>query len=529
LRFQHFTGATGQFYLPEIMGSGVALLDYDGDGDLDVFLVQGTVLEQGKTPSDARFPLPAGSRPGNRLFRNMLKETGKLQFEDVTEQAGLSHVAYGMGVAVGDYNNDGYPDLYVTNFGANILYRNNGNGTFTDVTREAGVAAGGWSASAAFVDYDRDGYLDLYVTRYLDFTVQGNKECTNPAGERDYCAPTAYKPLSHRLFRNLGNGKFQDVTQSAGIAAAAGPGLGVVCADFNGDGWPDIYAANDGAANLLWLNNGNGTFREAALLSGAAYSADGVARAGMGVTAGDFDGSGSESLVVTNLSREGAALYRNNGRGEFTDSTMEFHLYRPTFPYTGFGVQWFDYDNDGRPDLFIANGAVTMMETLRGAPYPFNQRNLLLHNEGAEFRETSAAAGPPFQLSEVGRGAAFGDIDNDGSIDIVVSNNNGPARLLLNQTAPRGHWLEVRLQGVKCNRDGIGARVAVLVKGQKPVWRRAHTDGSYLSASDVRVHFGLGQNTQAQVLVEWPDGVKEAWSGICDSIITLRQGTGRPW
>ena len=529
LRFQHFTGATGQYYLPEIMGSGVALFDYDGDGDLDVFLVQGTILEPGKTATDARFPLPAGSRPGNRLFRNMLKETGKLQFEDVTEQAGLSHVGYGMGVAVGDYNNDGYPDLYVTNFGGNLLYRNNGNGTFTDVTQEAGVEAGGWSASAAFVDYDKDGRLDLYVTRYLDFTVQGNKQCFTAAGDRDYCAPTAYKPVLHRLFRNLGNGKFQDMTQSAGITAAGGPGLGVVCADFNGDGWPDIYVANDGAPNLLWLNNGNGTFRESALLSGAAYSADGVARAGMGVTAGDFDGSGNESLLVTNLSREGATLYRNNGRGEFTDSSMELRLYQPTYPHTGFGVQWFDYDNDGRLDLFIANGAVTMMELLRGTPYPFNQRNLLLHNEGAGFRDASSAAGPAFQLSEVGRGAAFGDLDNDGGIDIVVSNNNGPARLLLNQTAPRGHWLEVLLQGVKCNRDGIGARVAVLIKGQKPVWRRTHTDGSYLSASDVRVHFGLGQNTQAQVLIDWPDDTKETWSSIhADSVVTLREGTGRP-
>jgi hypothetical protein len=528
LRFQHFTGATGQYYLPEIMGSGVGLFDYDGDGDLDVFLVQGTILEPGKTAGDARFPLPATSRPGNRLFRNMLKETGKLQFEDVTEQAGLSHVAYGMGVAVGDYNNDGYPDLYVTNFGGNVLYRNNGNGTFTDVTREAGVESGGWSASAAFVDYDKDGYLDLYVTRYLDFTINGNKECFSPTGERDYCSPTAYKPLSHRLFRNLGNGKFQEVTQSAGISVAGGPGLGVVCADFNGDGWPDVYVANDGAPNLLWLNNGNGTFRESALLSGAAYSADGVARAGMGVTAGDFDGSGNESILVTNLSREGATLYRNNGRGEFTDSTMEVRLYQPTYPYTGFGVQWFDYDNDGRPDLFIANGGVTMMELLRGTAYPFNQKNLLLHNESTKFRDASSAAGPPFQLSEVGRGAAFGDLDNDGGVDIVISNNNGPARLLLNQTAPRGHWLEVRLQGVKCNRDGIGARVAVLMNGQKPVWRRAHTDGSYLSASDIRVHFGLGQNTETQVLVEWPDDVKETWGGIhADSIVTLREGTGQ--
>jgi len=528
LRFQHFTGATGQYYLPEIMGSGAALLDYDGDGDLDVFLVQGAILEPGKTLRDARFPPPAGFQPGNRLFRNLLKETGSLRFEDVTERAGLSHVGYGMGVAVGDYNNDGYPDLYVTNFAENLLYRNNGDGTFTNVTREAGLEAGGWSTSAAFVDYDKDGYLDLYVARYLDFTITGNKECSTPTGERDYCAPSAYKPVSHRLFRNLGNGKFQDVTQSAGIGKASGAGLGAASADFNGDGWPDIYVANDGTANLLWLNNGDGTFRESALLSGAAYSADGVARAGMGVAVGDFDGSGNESILVTNLSREAATLYRNNGHGEFTDVTLGFRLYQPTYAYTGFGVEWFDYDNDGRPDLFLANGAVTMVEALRGAPYPYNQKNLLLRNEGAQFRDVSAQAGPPFQLSEVGRGAAFGDIDNDGRVDIVVSNNNGPARLLLNRTEPRGHWLEVRLEGVKCNRDGIGARVAALLKDGRSLWRHVHTDGSYLSASDVRLHFGLGQNTEVQLLVNWPDGTRETWSRVrVDSLVTLRQGSGQ--
>ena len=529
LKFQHFTGATGQFYLPEIMGSGVALFDYDGDGDLDIFLVQASVLEPGKSTGDARFPPPAGWKPGNRLFRNELKQTGKLQFTDVTDQAGLGHVGYGMGVAVGDYNNDGYPDLYVTNFGSNILYRNNGNGTFTDVTREAGVADGGWSMSAAFVDYDGDGFLDLYVTHYLDFTIRGNKECFNATGERDYCTPSAYKPVSHRLYRNLGNGKFQDVTQAAGIGSAIGPGLGVTCADFNGDGWPDIYAANDGAANLLWLSNRNGTFREAALLSGAAYAADGVARAGMGVTAADFDGSGNESIFVTNLMREGATLYRNDGRGEFSDATLEFHLQQPTFPFTGFGTQWFDYDNDGRLDLFIANGAVTMLESLRGDPYPFHQRNLLLHNEDSQFRDASGEAGAALQLSEVGRGAAFGDINNDGAIDIVVSNNNGPARLLLNQAGVRGHWLEVRLQGTRSNRDGIGARVAVLRNGAKPLWRRAHTDGSYLSSSDIRVHFGLGASPEIQaVVVEWPSGLKEKWDNVRgDSFVTLREGTGK--
>ena len=532
LRFQHFTGATGKYYLPEIMGSGVALFDYDGDGDLDVFLAQGTVLEPGKRLADSIFPPPAWSKPGNRLFRNMLKETGRLRFMDVTEQAHLVSMGYGMGVATGDYNNDGHPDLYVTNFGSNILYRNNGDGTFTDVTKEAGVADHGWSTSASFVDYDRDGLLDLYVAHYVDFTVRGNKECFTPAGQPDYCTPAAYKPTLDRLFRNRGNGKFEDVTQAAGIGSAIGPGLGVAAADFNGDGWPDIYVANDGQANLLWLNNGNGTFRESALLSGAGYSTDGMARAGMGVAVGVFDGSGDESIFVTNLTGEGATLYQNTGRAQFTDTGMKYGLHLPTFPLTGFGAGWFDYDNDGRPDLFIANGAVTRIEKLQGDPYPFHQRNLLFHNEGPRFRETSAAAGSPFTLSEVGRGVAFGDIDNNGSVDLVIANNHGPARLLLNETAPRGHWLSVRLRGVKSNRDGIGARLTVRPSdtgtNRGVLYGRVHTDGSYLSASDVRVHFGLGDARGATILAEWPGGVTEEWDKIpIDSQVELREGAGR--
>ncbi len=532
LKFHHFTGATGEYFMTEIMGAGVALFDYDNDGDLDVYLVQGTVLDPSKKPGETKFPPPPGWKPGNRLFRNELIPTGKLQFTDVTEQAGVGHIGYGMGVAVGDYDNDGYLDLYVTNFGSNVLYHNNGNGTFTDVTRQAGVDDVRWSTSAAFVDYDRDGLLDLYVANYLDFTIKGNKRCYAPTGEPDYCTPAAYRPVPNRLFRNLGNGKFADVTEAAGIASAVGPGLGVVAADFNGDGWPDIYVANDGAANHLWLNQGNGTFKEVALVSGTAYSADGLAQAGMGVTAGDFDGDEDEDILVTNLTKEGCVLYRNDGKGYFYDATIEFGLHQPTFPYTGFGVEWFDYDNDGRLDLFIANGAVTLMESLRGSPYPFHQINQLFHNEGEgkRFRETTKIAGPALELSEVSRGAAFGDIDNDGDIDIVVTNNNGPVRLLRNEVGSQRHWLEVRLEAAKGNRFAIGARVAVLRQGQKPLWRRVHTDSSYLSANDVRVHFGLGEKPEVQsVVVRWPDGSREAWDKVQpDRLLTLRQGTGRP-
>ncbi len=531
LRFQHFTGATGKFFMPEIMGAGAALLDYDGDGDLDVYLLQGTLLDTSKNLKDSLFPPPTAQQPGHRLFRNELVPSGRLAFRDVTSEAGVGYDGYGMGAAVGDYDNDGDPDLYVTHFGSNILFRNNGNGTFTNVTREAGVDDPRWSTSAAFLDYDRDGNLDLFVTNYVDFSIKGNKKCFAPTGEPDYCTPAAYRPVPDRLFRNSGNGKFTDVTQAAGIGKADGPGLGVACADFNSDGWVDIYVANDGAANLLWINKGNGTFEEMALLAGVAYSVDGLARAGMGVAPGDFDNDGDDDLLVTNLATEGSTLYRNH-RGSFSDVTLEFGLARSSFPFTGFGVGWFDYNNDGRLDLFAANGAVTIVEALRGSPYPYQQKNQLFRNdgEGKPLIDISAAAGSAFEQLQVGRGAAFGDIDNDGDLDILVSNNNGPVRLLLNEDAARNHWLQVRLQGAGDNRPGIGARVAVLRKNQTPLWRQAHTDGSYLSAHDSRVHFGLGSDPDLQgVLVHWLGGTREVFEGIKpDTIVTLRQQAGKP-
>ena len=527
LRFQHFTAATGEHFMPEIMGSGAALFDYDNDGDLDVYLAQGAPLDNSKRPL---FPQPAGSKPGSRLFRNMLSETGKLQFIDVTEKAGVRFDGYAMGAATGDYDNDGFLDLYVTAFGHNVLFHNNGDGTFTDRTSQAGVDDDRWSTSAAFLDYDGDGYLDLFVGNYVDFTVAGNKRCYAPTGEPDYCTPIAYKPVPSRLFRNLGNGTFADVTARSRIGSSYGPALGVVCADFDGDGRTDIYVANDTAANRLWLNRGDGTFREAALEAGAAYNADGVARAGMGVTAEDVYGDGTIAILVTNLSREGATLFRGSGTGLFEDVTARYSLSEPTFAFTGFGTQWFDYDNDGRLDLFIANGAVTIIESMRGTAYPYAQRNLLFHNQGRDrpFQETSQLAGAAFQQTAVGRGAAFGDIDNDGDIDVLVTNNNGPVRLLRNEIGSRQHWLEVRLEGKKSNRFGIGARVALLRDGEEPLWRRVHTDGSYLSASDVRVHFGLGKQSNLRgVLVHWPDGSKERWDHVqADRIVVLHQGSG---
>lgn len=514
--------------MPEIMGAGVALLDYDNDGDLDVYLVQGATLDADAKPL---VPPPPGWKPGNRLFRNMLAETGELRFVDVTEKAGVGHVGYGMGAAVGDYDNDGHPDLYVTNFGPNVLYHNNGDGTFTDVTSQAGVDDARWSTSAAWLDYDGDGLLDLFVCNYVDFTVRGNRQCFSPAGAPDYCTPVAYRPVPSRLLHNLGNGRFEDVSEPSGIASSYGPGLGVACADFNGDGLIDIYVADDTAANRLWINQGNGTFKETALEAGVAFSEDGLAKAGMGIAVGNVEDDGHLAILVTNLTREGVTLFREDGPGVFDDVTAQFRLSQPTFGFTGFGTQFFDYDNDGLLDLFIANGAVTLIDSLASEPFPYRQKNQLFHNEGPGrgFRDVSSIAGAALQLSEVSRGAAFGDVNNDGQVDIVVTNNNGPVRLLLNEGVSRGHWLQVRLEGTKANRQGIGAQVGVSCLGESTLWRRAHTDGSYLSAQDVRVHFGLGASPRIEaVVVHWPGGPSEKWSGIkADQIVALRQGSGQ--
>ena len=527
LDFRHVNGSTGEYFLPEIMAPGGALLDYDGDGDLDVFVVQGGTLDPRK---------PAAGAAGNRLFRNDSKPgpdgTLVLRFTDVTVQAGLAGAkGYGMGVAVGDYDNDGYPDLYVTNFGPNVLYHNNRDGTFTDVTKHAGVDDERWSASAAFLDYDRDGFLDLVVVNYVDFTVAGNKTCYDAVGARTYCTPSLYHAVPPRLFHNNRDGTFSDVTEASGISKAYGRGLGVASADFNGDGWIDIYVANDGDPNQLWINKGDGTFEDRGVISGTALNPGGLPEGSMGVAVGDFDNDGDEDIFVTNLTHESHALYVNRGNGDFEDLRVQAALAAPTFPFTGFGTDWFDYDNDGMLDLFVANGAVTTLETLRGDPFPFHQRNQLFRNVGnGRFQEIGPEGEPALALSEVSRGAAFGDIDNDGDVDILVTNNNGPVRLLLNQTGSRTHWLEVRLEGVQDNRAGLGSRVAVLRKGRTPLWRRAHTDGSYLSASDARVHFGLGASPDVDaVVVQWPNGYREMWNDVgADRRITLRQRTGKP-
>jgi hypothetical protein len=534
LDFQHFIGATGAYFVPEIFGSGVALFDFDNDGDLDVFLVQGTMLDKTKSLADSLFPIPRAHFPGNRLFRNELAPAGELRFTDVTERAGVAgNGGYGMGVAVGDYDNDGFADLFVSNYGQDMLFHNNGDGTFTDVTARALPLEPSFSASAAFVDYDRDGFLDLFVTRYNSFTVQANKKCAGAGGGRDYCGPGDYNPIPDKLYRNDGRGRFFDVTQPAGISAAYGNGLGVVCADFDGDGWIDIFVANDKTANQLWMNRGDGTFEDRALESGAAYDLNGVAHAGMGVTAADFDGDGDEDIFISNILGETHMLYQNDGKGLFEDVTSRWGLGHSTVPYTGFGTLWFDYDNDGRLDLFIANGEVRAIAALRGRPFPFEQRNQLFHHDGGRFRDVTGEAGAALALSEVSRGAAFGDIDNDGDIDIVVANANGPVRLLLNRIGTRRRSIEVRLRVGA--RDALGARAALLRKGRPALWRRVATDGSYLSASDPRLHFGLGSDEELRLappealLVVWPDGSRETRPiTATDRLLELRQGGAEP-
>jgi hypothetical protein len=492
LQFVHNPFPSGKHFLPEVMGSGGALFDYDNDGDLDVFLIQNKPLEPGG---------PVPPQLGNRLYRNELVPSGKLRFVDVTPGSGLGAVMYGMGAATGDFDSDGLVDLYVTAFGPNALYRNNGDGTFDDVTAAAGVQDDRWSTAAAWFDYDRDGDLDLFFLNYVDFTPASNKQCQSASGEPDFCTPKAYHPVPARLFRNdtprWRKARFTDVSAPSGIASAYGPGLGVTAVDVNNDGWLDLFVANDTHANLLWVNQKDGTFREEGLTTGGAYSEDGLAKAGMGVSAGDFDNDGDEDVFVVNLAREGATLFVNDA-GSYQDQSLRYGLRPATFAFTGFGAGWFDYDNDGLLDIFIANGAVTKMESLRGRPWPFQQKNNLLRNTGSKFEEVGPRAGPAFAAADVSRGAAFGDVDNDGDVDILVTNNNGPVRLLLNQSDPANGWLMVSVDALP------GTRVTVRRKDAPALLRRVRTDASYLSASDPRVHFGLGSKKQIDAILVDP-------------------------
>jgi len=523
IAFRHDAGATGSYFLPEIMGPGVAVLDYDGDGDLDIYAPQGS-------PLDGRVT----ARPGtsaNRLFANRLRESGRLAFEEVPGAAGAADAGYGMGVATGDVDNDGDTDLYVTNFGPNGFYRNDGHGRFEDVTADSGADDPRWNTSAAFLDYDRDGDLDLFVAAYVDFSTTGNRICGGSYAEQDYCSPVVYPPVADRLFRNDGDWHFVDVTREAGIASVYGAGLGVTVLDFDNDGWLDIYVANDRSANQLWRNLGDGRFEDVGLRLGAAYNAEGMAEASMGVTAGDFDSDGDDDLFMTHYDPETNTLYRNDGVGGFLDVTARAGLAAPSLNLTGWGTAWLDVDNDGRLDLFVANGGIRRLPTrIPISQRPYEQRDqLFLARPDGSFSEVGPGRIPALAEFHNSRGAAFGDIDEDGRVDVVEANNNGPLRLLRNTARDSGHWLIVRAAGVSTPRDGHGAHIAAIRHGRPPLWRRAGTGGSYLSASDPGARFGLGrQGDPVRVEILWTDGKREGWDDVeVDRIVVLEQGTGQ--
>ena len=528
LRFQHYNGMTGKFYLPEITGSGAALFDFDNDGDLDVYLVQGNVLEPNTQPNNTLFPWRGPEPPRGKLFRNELIPGKTLSFTDVTQKSGILATGYGMGVATGDINNDGLTDLYLTNLGSNQMYLNKGDGKFVDVTKESGTDDPRWSTSASFFDYDRDGWLDLMIVNYADFSVSNSPNCYAATTAKDYCTPRVFRAPGNRLFHNKGNGSFADVTVAARVDKEFGHGLGVVTADFNNDGWIDIYVANDGDHNQLWTNQKNGTFVNDALLAGCAVNRNGQAEAGMGVDAGDFDGNGTDDIFITHLMDETNTLYVNTREALFEDRTREAGLGMPGRRFTGFGTFFFDYDNDGWLDLFVANGAVQLLPELvrQKNPFPLGQPNQIFRNTGKEsFVEIVEGLGAEFSVLEVSRGAAFGDVDNDGDTDFLVTNNNGPARLFLNQVGNRNHWLGLRLVG-KSGRDMLGAQVEIVLNDNKILRRRARTDGSYLSGNDPRVLVGLGAATRVKVVrVRWPDGAVEEWKDVSiDRYTTLKQG-----
>ena len=527
--FRHFNGATGEYYLPEIMGPGVAAFDYDGDGDLDLYFVQGDFIDAGKTMADATFPMPAGWERGGRLFRNELVPSGTLRFVDATATSGIQTDFYGMGVAVGDFDNDTRPDLVATGLGRTDVYRNLGGGRFENVAKGLGVVDPDLGTSAAFVDVDRDGWLDLFVVHYVHGTTVERKKCRNPAALLDYCGPQAFSPAIARLYRNEQGRAFRDVTQSSGVGAAAGPGLGVLITDVNADGWPDIYVANDGAASFLWVNQKNSTFVESALEMGVAYSIDGKAQAGMGIAAGDVDNDGTEEILKTNLRREGANLYKRDASGAYRDVAGAANVFVNTFRGTGFGVGLADFDNDGWQDAFFANGGVIEMESQRGQPYPYRQPNVLLRNDRGVFAMVPANVGP-LAAEEVSRGVAFGDFDNDGAVDMALAINNGRARVYRNtRGGPPAHWLRVRAH-TATGLTAIGAMVRVETASGLKLTKRIEPSGSYLSSSDPSAHFGLGRDSRVTSLaVEWPDGSRTSHSvaGI-DRELVIRRASKPP-
>ncbi|MGH9340459.1 MAG: CRTAC1 family protein [Acidobacteriota bacterium] len=513
--FRHHNGSSEDKFLVETFGSGVAWIDYDNDGFLDLYFVNSKSLAE-ENPS-----------PGNVLYRN----SGKGTFLDVTKTAGVSgNGGAGTGVAVGDYDNDGFLDLFVTYYGPNILYRNNGDGTFSDSTSKAGVAGGNsWSSSAGFFDYDRDGDLDLYVVNYLDYHLDDNPYCGfEKEGYRMYCHPTTFDGSPDQLFRNNGDGTFTDVSAQAGIANPAGKGLGVTFADLDQDGYPDIYIANDTVRNFLYRNSGDGTFEDITYRAGAGYDPNGKPQAGMGTDSGDFDGDGLLDLFVTNFSEELNALYRNVGDFFFEDVSQESGL-ESSFKPLGFGTKLLDFDNDGDLDIYVTNGHVIDNVELYSPHLSYLQTDLLYENSGGEFEDISSLAGAAFQIEHVGRGAAVGDYDNDGDLDIALSNCGGRAMLFRNDGGNRNHWITIKAQGKNSNRFGLGAKVR-LETAHGTQYREINNVASYLSSNDIRLHFGLGsQKTVEKIEILWPSGTRQILTDIpADKILLIEEALERP-
>ncbi len=507
VRFQHVASHTPRKYLPETMGSGVAIFDYDNDGRLDIFLVNGAPLTD-PTPKGT-IPEKTGPKYWNRLFHQKGDET----FEDVTEKAGLQGAGYGMGVAVGDYDNDGYEDLYVTAYGGNKLYHNNGDGTFTDVTAQAGVGGGGWSTSAAWVDLDNDGLLDLVVLRYLQWDFDDIWCGDHKEGHRAYCHPDTFKAITPLVYHNEGNGRFTEVGEKMGLAIP-GKGLGIAIADYDRDGRIDLFVANDSMPEFLFHNNGNRRFEEKGLLSQVAVDEDGRTYAGMGVDFEDFDNDGRPDLVVDNLANQMYAIYTNAGDGTFTYTTRSTGMGRISMLHSGWGLRLIDYDNDGWKDLLIAQGHDLDTIEQTNPQLHYREPMLLARNTGHGFVDVSAASARVFHEAWAARGLATGDLDNDGRIDAVVSTNDGPAHVIRNETKTDNHWLTLKLVGHKSNRDAIGA-VVKIVTSRGAQYAMVTTASSYLSSSDKRVHFGLGPDAVAGTLgIHWPSGISQVLKDV---------------
>ena len=513
IHFTHNNGAFGKKWLPETMGPGVAFIDYDNDGYPDILLVNGE-----DWPGHAKAPSIM------RLYHNNRNGT----FTDVTSKAGLGVAMFGMGAAVGDFDNDGFDDVFVTAVGQSHLFHNNGNGTFTDVTKAAGLnGPNEFSTSAAWVDYDRDGKLDLIVANYVQWSIEGDLYCTLDGAHKSYCTPESYKGTSLRVWHNLGGGKFEDATQRSGLGDPTSKSLGIAVLDYNGDGWPDLLIANDTQPNKLYLNKQNGTFEEKAVPAGIAFSEDGVARAGMGVDAADYDHSGRPSLIITNFANQMLSLYHNEGNGLFVDEAPRSEVGRNTLVTLGFGCFFFDYDNDGWPDIFVADGHIeTEIERVQKRVAYAEPPHLFRNLGQGKFQEVTAQMGAAFSSPKVARGAAYADFDNDGALDVLVATNGGRVWLFHNEGGTN-HSLRVKLEGTKSNRDGIGAVVRAQAGGDKQ-WQMLRSGSSYLSQSELVLTFGLGNKSKVDAVeVQWPSGqVDHVAQTAGDQTITVEEGKG---